>query len=120
LIDGNVAFVRYIEINVFGIQYRLLKSEAADIPFTINGIKRNAPYVDNSYGINIDKNGGRLLFTSDFGLSVEWDGSNSVSYSLSDIYKSLVCGLCGNGDGNNRIKKNKFLLLMFILIIIEL
>ncbi len=99
--NGNVAYVRYVEIHVFGMQFRLLRSENWDIPFTINGVKRNAPYADDTNGINIVKNGGKLLFSTNFGLSIDWDGRESVGYTLCDAYSKYICGLCGNGDGNN-------------------
>ncbi len=54
VVDGSkiVAYVRYVEINVFGIQYRLLRMDESiwDIPFTLNGVKKRAPYSDESLG----------------------------------------------------------------------
>ena len=97
-----VAYIRYIEINVNGIQYRLLKKAslfAKLIPFTVNGVSRTAPYSETT-GINIVLNGGKLVFGATFGLTITWDGSNAATESLCDAYSTYVCGLCGNADGD--------------------
>jgi hypothetical protein len=94
-----------------GNQYRLLRKSGAFsnvIPFTINGVSRTAPFVDAS-GTQILINGGNLVFSTSFGLTVFWNGQNRVKETLCDAYSTYVCGLCGNGDGkkiyyNNRIK----------------
>ncbi len=52
-------------------------------------------------GLNIVINGGKLLFTTNFGLTVDWDGDAAVGYTLCDAYAKYVCGLCGNGDGKS-------------------
>ncbi len=100
-IQPNTAYLRYIEINLNGIQYRLLKKTNAFskvIPFTVNGVSRTAPYNDPS-GINVNINGGKLVFSTLFGLTITWDGIGSASESLCDAYSTYVCGLCGNADG---------------------
>ncbi len=111
--NGNVAYVRYVEINVFGMQFRLLRNQGANTPFSLNGIFKNAPYAEDFLGLNIVKNGGKLVFSTNFGLTVSWDGVNAVEYSLCDAYSTYVCGLCGNGDGNNMndyVDRNKTLI----------
>jgi len=95
-----VAYLRYIEININGVQYRLLKKEklfSKVIPFTINGVSRTAPFTDPT-GINIAINGGMLSFSTSFGLTVSWNGVSKVEETLCDAYSNYVCGLCGNGD----------------------
>jgi hypothetical protein len=101
---GNVtaASVRYIEINVFGNQYRLLPKTlgafSSAIFFTVNGIQRSSPYLE-AIGINVVLMGGKLVFSTTFGLTVTWDGMGSATETLCDAYARHVCGLCGNADG---------------------
>ncbi len=72
------------------------------IPFTINDVSRKAPYSDNVNGINIVFKGGKLVFSTNFGLTVSWNGNDAVTETLCDSYADYVCGLCGNGDGNKK------------------
>ncbi len=39
------------------------------------------------------------MFSTNFGLTVSFDGRDVAEYNLCDAYKSYVCGLCGDGDG---------------------
>ena len=112
--NAAVAYIRYIEINLNGNQYRLLKKTSAFskiIPFTLNGISKSAPYTDPSdpSGINIFVTGGKLVFSTVFGLTITWDGVSKSDQSLCDIYSTYVCGLCGNGDGKILLLKLCFL-----------
>ncbi len=108
---AGVTYVRYGEINVYGKQFRLLrKDENGLMPFTINGQIRYAPYEDKAKGINIVLNGGKLVFSTTFGLTVSFDGRDELEEILCDAYKTYVCGLCGNGDGvvaNDYVDRNK-------------
>lgn len=100
----GTSFIRFMEINYAGKQYRLLKQEGflffKSIPFTIDGTRVNAPYNDPEDGVSVSINGGRLTFSTTFGLTVTWDGKSATEQSLCDAYNGFVCGLCGNGDGN--------------------
>ena len=102
--NAAVAYIRFIEINLNGNQYRLLKKTSTFskiIPFTLNGISKSAPFTDpaDPSGINIFVNGGKLVFSTAFGLTITWDGASKSDQSLCDIYSNYVCGLCGNADG---------------------
>ena len=99
--NDAVAYLRYIEINVFGNQYRLLRSDDYSSPFTFNGISYKIPYSDEANGINIVISGGSLVFSTNFGLTVQWNNKDYATFhvTLCDAYANHVCGLCGNGDG---------------------
>jgi hypothetical protein len=105
---ASISYIRYIELNINNTQYRLLKKPslfAKIIPFTVNGIPNSAPYNDNF--VNVLVIAKKLVLSTNFGLTITWDGSNAATQSLCDAYSPYICGLCGNGDGN--IKK-KFIL----------
>lgn len=95
----NVAYVAYVEINVFNQQFRLLKKNGNRHRYTINGIIRPNNYVDNINGVRIYVSGANLVFSTTFGLTVTWNGNHKVDVILCDTYAKHVCGLCGNGDG---------------------
>ncbi len=100
---GNFpSYIRYVELNYNGNQYRLLNNSYNDhkLPFTINGVLRSAPYSDSD--VKITKNGAYELSTT-FGLKISWDGFNAHYIRLCDAYKSHVCGICGNNNGKNFI-----------------
>ena len=92
------SYIRYVEFNYNGNQYRLLNSSYNDhtLPITINGVLRSAPYSDEV--VTITKHGAYELSTS-FGLKITWDGFNANDITLCDAYSTYVCGICGNYDG---------------------
>ena len=91
---SRVTFLRYLQIDAYNVSTRLLKRNA----ITINGSPVTAPF--SSGGINIYYHGGKLVYSTDFGLTVNWDGDQVMSLTLCDAYAGYVCGLCGNADGN--------------------
>jgi hypothetical protein len=101
-ISVTTAYMRYVEVNVFDVQYRLLKTSDVSSPFTLNGVSYKIPYADQTNGINIVMSGNHLVFSTTFGLTVQWYNDEYAAYdvSLCDAYANYVCGLCGNADGN--------------------
>lgn len=99
---ANVAFLRYVEINVFGREYRLLKAVNGVIPFSVDGTIVPTPYFDRANDISAVISNKKFYFNTGFGLSIIWDGisfNTRADISLCDSYGGYVCGLCGNGDG---------------------
>ena len=95
----DVAYVQYVEINLNGTEYRLMKLVNNVIQFTINGRTTTTPYFDKANQISAVMSGGRLWFNTGFSLNIAWDGDNRVDISLCNSYSKYVCGLCGNADG---------------------
>ena len=96
---NGVAFIEYIEVNVFGNQYRLLKKKHNKHQFSVNGVIKPVPFNDNKNGLKVYVRGQYLVFNADFGLTVRFDGVHRDDVKLSDKYAHHVCGLCGNADG---------------------
>ncbi|XP_008402072.1 von Willebrand factor-like, partial [Poecilia reticulata] len=65
----------------------------------VNGITRNLPVVFNG-GLSIFGSGSQTFVKGNFGLSVMYDGSSTVSISVSPDYRGNMCGLCGDFNGN--------------------
>ncbi|CAF0786128.1 unnamed protein product [Brachionus calyciflorus] len=95
----NVAYVSHIDINVYNRQYRLLKKEKGKHKYTIDGLLSPNNYHDKLTGVKVFLSGGNLVFSTQFGLTVTWNGDHKVDVTLCDTYANYVCGLCGNADG---------------------
>lgn len=59
------------------------------------------PFNDVGEMIDIYMQGANLVLSTDFGLTVAFDGNHRMSLTLCDAYKGTVCGLCGNADGDS-------------------
>lgn len=93
----KVSYIRYVEINVYGKQFRLIKKEIDSFKFLLDGVKLAPPYLDNDQITIVDKPR-QIIFSTSFGLQITWDGDHAVDVTLCDAYRTYVCGLCGNAD----------------------
>lgn len=91
----GVSMVEYLELNVFGNEYRLLRHHEV----TKNGVPMPKSYVDAAHGIQWSVQGLNMVLSTDFGLTISYDGDHRHVISLCDVYENNVCGLCGNADG---------------------
>ncbi|CAF0944073.1 unnamed protein product [Brachionus calyciflorus] len=96
----NVAYIQYIDVNVYNRQYRLLKKQNGKHVYTIDGILSPNDYQDKQNGIKIYLSAGNLVLSTQFGLTVTWNGDHKVDVNLCNTYSNYVCGLCGNADGS--------------------
>jgi hypothetical protein len=87
--------------------------------FTVNGIYRYPPYQDSN-GVKVINQGGQLVLTTPFGVTITWDGDQTMSTALCDAYAGYICGLCGNGAGKNLNLKNKTMKLSCLFVIFEI
>ncbi|CAF1099963.1 unnamed protein product, partial [Brachionus calyciflorus] len=95
----NVAYIQYVDINVFNHRYRLLKKENDTHRYTIDGILSPNDYEDKQNGVKIYLSAGSLVLSTQFGLTITWNGDHRSDVYLCDTYANYVCGLCGNADG---------------------
>lgn len=51
-------------------------------------------------GVTILPSGFYTVVSTDFGLTVKFDGDHQVEVSLLSTYKGEVCGMCGNYNGD--------------------
>ncbi|KAK2913695.1 hypothetical protein Q8A67_002094 [Cirrhinus molitorella] len=97
---GRVSTLREVYVDVYGINIRIQK----DKKVLVNDEKVGLPYSPVN-GVNIKTKSRFVTVTTDFGLSVRFDGNAQGVVTLPSIYRSRVLGLCGNYDGN---KKNEY------------
>jgi hypothetical protein len=90
------SWVSYVELSAYGSVYRLSEKKV----FTKNGNERPYPYMDSN-NVQVFLQGRKLVLTTTFGLSIDYDGDGLMNIVLCDAYRPYICGMCGNADGNN-------------------
>ncbi|NXN19452.1 ZAN protein, partial [Indicator maculatus] len=102
--NTRVSYVKSVQVEVYGNQISLLKNKKVNV----NGRRVNLPvFIEEK--ISIQSSGGYVLVETDFGLWVRYDGNHYAEVSVPSNYSGLLCGLCGNynGDPNDdNIKPN--------------
>ncbi|KAM4693724.1 zonadhesin-like [Discoglossus pictus] len=92
--NTKVSYVQSVHIEVYNNEFTLLKNKRLNV----NGKRTNPPFTKiNWFTAHIS--GIYLVFETDFGLRVKFDGNHYVDVTLPPIYKGLICGLCGNYNG---------------------
>nr|XP_048720352.1 IgGFc-binding protein-like [Caretta caretta] len=93
---GNmrVSYVQYVDVDVYDFRITLGKNRVVKV----NGVIQVLPVVLSS-GVNISFSGQYVMVTTAFGLRVKFNGDHRAEVILSSIYKSKVCGMCGNYNG---------------------
>ncbi|KAF1668991.1 Zonadhesin, partial [Aptenodytes patagonicus] len=103
-VNTKVSYVKSVQVEVYGNQISLLKNKKVNV----NGSRMNLPvFIEKK--ISIQSSGGYVLLVTDFGLWVRYDGNHYAEVSVPSNYRGLLCGLCGNynGDPNDdNIKPN--------------
>ena len=96
VVNARVSYIDYLEVNAYNNSYRLLQKKK----FQKNGVNTDIPFTDLDGKVKVVKKGFVTLFTTEFGLTITFDGNMRQTVRLCDAYKNNVCGLCGNADGN--------------------
>ncbi|XP_054860582.1 alpha-tectorin-like [Amphiprion ocellaris] len=93
-----VSITAEVFVNVWGYQVHMSRHRRGVVE--VNGITSNLPVLLNGSRVSIYASGSRTFVSSDFGLSVSYDGWSTVVVSLPSSYSGQMCGLCGNFNGN--------------------
>ncbi|XP_030350861.1 zonadhesin-like [Strigops habroptila] len=93
--NTEVSYVKSVQVEVYGNHISLLKNKKVNV----NGSRMNLPvYIEKK--ISIQSTGGYVLLETDFGLWVRYDGNHYAEISVPSDYSGLLCGLCGNYNGD--------------------
>ncbi|XP_044040733.1 zonadhesin, like isoform X2 [Siniperca chuatsi] len=95
--NRRVSFLDQMYIDVYGVNVRFLQKKTV----LVNG-ERVAPPLSPVGGLTITMNSRQVQLTTDFGLTVRFDGNSRGEIILPSTYKNSVRGLCGNYDGITR------------------
>ncbi|XP_068547554.1 IgGFc-binding protein-like isoform X8 [Anas acuta] len=102
--NTKVSYVKSVQVEVYGNQISMLKNKKVNV----NGRRMNLPiFIERK--ISIQSSGGYVLLETDFGLWVRYDGNHYAEVSVPSDYSGLLCGLCGNYNGDptdDNIKPN--------------
>ncbi|KAM6441982.1 MAM and LDL-receptor class A domain-containing protein 2-like [Liasis olivaceus] len=91
-----VSYVNSVHVEVYGNRVSLLKNRRVNV----NGARRNLPVFIEGNKVVVQKSGSYVFLETDFGLGIRFDGNQHVEVSLPHAYEGLLCGLCGNFNGN--------------------
>ncbi|KAM9827438.1 LOW QUALITY PROTEIN: zonadhesin, like [Neosynchiropus ocellatus] len=95
--NRRVSYLDEMYIRVYGVTVRLLQKKKV----LVND-ERLTPPLEPVEGLSITMNSKQVQLTTDFGLTVLFDGSSRGEIILPSTYRHSVRGLCGNYDGITR------------------
>ncbi|XP_029382830.1 zonadhesin, like [Echeneis naucrates] len=93
--NKKVSYVRAVVINVNGVTVILGKGRKVQINGTMV-----VPPVTSISGVMIYLSGKFVVLETSFGLRVRFDGNHHADVTVPTSYNGLLCGLCGNFNGN--------------------
>ena len=104
--NPKVAQLRSVRIIVPGnVEIQLTKHKATGGNIFINGVMQpnnGDGQVYKSNGVQVSRTGGKLyvLLLTTVPVGILWDGNRRVDITVSDRWKGLLCGMCGNYNGD--------------------
>ncbi|XP_065327649.1 IgGFc-binding protein-like [Pelmatolapia mariae] len=93
-----LSIVAEVFVNVWGYDVHMSRDRRGLVQ--VNGVTRNLPIILNEGNVSIYATGSRILVSTNFGLSVTYNGYSAVFISVPPNYREKICGLCGNFNGN--------------------
>merc|ERR1712127_129878 len=108
----DVSYVASVELKynkmVYSLQQATDQSGNRKYSVFINDVEFNPnqlPYNDEDNGVRIQAKKRYATLSTDFGLTLKFNGKNRAIVKLCSSFADKVCGLCGNADGK---KNNDF------------
>ncbi|CAI5658934.1 unnamed protein product [Oreochromis niloticus] len=90
--------VAEVFVNVWGYDVHMSRDRRGLVQ--VNGVTRNLPINLNEGNVSIYATGSHIVVSTNFGLSVTYNGYSAVFISVPPNYREKICGLCGNFNGN--------------------
>ncbi|XP_068612287.1 zonadhesin, like [Brachionichthys hirsutus] len=95
--NKKVSYVRAVVIYVSGVTVILGKRRSVQV----NGTAV-VPPITSIDGIKIYLSGRFVVLETSFGLQVRYNGDHHADVSMPTSYNGLLCGMCGNFNGNSK------------------
>ncbi|KAM6949505.1 IgGFc-binding protein-like [Aplochiton taeniatus] len=95
--NPRISYVKAVHVYVRGMKISLLKGGTVQL----NGTNVNIP-LNPAPGVSVFKSGNHYTVSMDFGVTVRYDGNHFMDIKVIKDYKDLLCGLCGDYDGNSK------------------
>ncbi|PWA14817.1 hypothetical protein CCH79_00014482 [Gambusia affinis] len=95
--NKKISFLDQMYVDVYGVNVRFLQKKV----ILVNG-ERVTPPLSPVRGLTITMNSKEVQLSTDFGLTVRFDGNIRGEIELPSTYRHSVRGLCGNYDGITR------------------
>ncbi|KAM8746516.1 zonadhesin, like [Acanthopagrus schlegelii] len=91
----KVSYVKAVVVNVYGVTVVLGKGRTVQVNGTVV-----VPPISSIGGIQIYLSGKFVVLETSFGLRVRFDGNHHADVTVPTTYNDLLCGMCGNFNGN--------------------
>ncbi|CAN9509807.1 unnamed protein product [Ophioblennius macclurei] len=95
--NKKVSYVRAVVVNVNGVTFTLGQGRKVQVNGTVV-----VPPITSISGVKIYFSGKFVVLETTFGLRVRFDGNHHADVSVPTSYSGLLCGLCGNFNGNSK------------------
>nr|XP_025045216.1 zonadhesin [Pelodiscus sinensis] len=92
----GISYLRKVYISLPGTSLTLLKGKRV----LVNGTRVTLP-AKPTRDTSVAHSGHYVAVQTLFGLAVRWDGNHYLEIQAPSSYSGLLCGLCGNYDGNS-------------------
>ncbi|XP_016349977.1 IgGFc-binding protein-like [Sinocyclocheilus anshuiensis] len=96
--NPDVSYVQEVEVTVYGQTLSLVKHQMGQI--MVDGLRFYLPFDLHDGRVRVRQSGNAALLETDFGLRVSFNWNSRVHLHLPSSYYGVVCGLCGNFNGN--------------------
>ncbi|XP_061664711.1 zonadhesin, like isoform X2 [Syngnathoides biaculeatus] len=90
-----ISYVKAVHVHVRKVKVSILKGGSV----LVNGTKVNLP-LTVALGVSLFKSGKYYTVSMDLGVVVRFDGNHFMDIKVIRDYKNLLCGLCGNYNGD--------------------
>uniref|UniRef100_A0A8C5U0J2 VWFD domain-containing protein n=1 Tax=Malurus cyaneus samueli TaxID=2593467 RepID=A0A8C5U0J2_9PASS len=92
---GKVSGIQALSVKVYGVTLTLRKGKRVD------SISHHLPTILREGQVQVYAHGTGVLLRTDFGLVVHYDVIQQVMVTVPQTYMGLLCGLCGNYNGQH-------------------
>uniref|UniRef100_H3AZN9 Fc gamma binding protein n=1 Tax=Latimeria chalumnae TaxID=7897 RepID=H3AZN9_LATCH len=96
--NKNVAVTRLVAFNIYGS--KILMEQGVRGKVKVDDVLYNLPLLLNDGKVWINQEGNNIILRTDFGLKLLYDAVYYVTVSVPGNYRSKMCGLCGNFNGD--------------------